>query len=192
VSDADTVAAAMRLAKSLYHDDSDEAFDAMEQATPPEKSTALYALEVLAARVRDLEAERDHLRAEVAALRGGIERISDDYIPSSDRETPLALLEMRSALSDLLQTPQPKPQPEPPQPRTVREWLETIPCPKWRAAALRNMESPADEERSLRAALLGAFNWDDSPEGHDAWNRVYSAVVSRTPLPPCPFGKEGA
>jgi len=62
----ETIAAAMRLADTLYKDGCAEAWDAVQLLAPPEKGAGLYALEVLASRVRELEAERDQLRAEAA------------------------------------------------------------------------------------------------------------------------------
>jgi hypothetical protein len=154
--------------------------------------------EFTAGQIDRLTQERDALRAEVAALREALERVKrhgpimgsrGDY-----RQGQLDVLESvaRIAGQALAFPTQPQPQPEPPQPRTVKQWLETIPCPKWRAAALRNMDNPNQEEDSLEHAILGAFSWKDSAEGYAAWNRVYWAISTGTPLPPCPFGKEGA
>ncbi len=88
----------------------------------------------------------------------------------------------------------PTPAPEPPhapgdpaewQPTTIRGWLETLPD-GYRERALANMGEGSGLRGSTEADDLGtavayAFNWTESPEGHDFWSRV-----SRGELPPLP------
>jgi hypothetical protein len=46
---------------------------------------------------------------------------------------------------------------------------------------------------SLASALIGAFSWDESPEGGDFWEQVYSFYAHPNPkrqLPPLPVTVE--
>ena len=55
--------------------------------------------------------------------------------------------------------------------KTTRDWLTEIPDPEIREKALRNMDEDSAnlEAQSISDALLGAFNWSKSPEGHRFW-----------------------
>jgi hypothetical protein len=149
-----------------------------------------------------LHRELLHLRSEVAALRETLTAIS--RMDTSQTASPglcAAVIHAMDAL-EWLEHRQPHLQPEPPQPRTAKQWLETIPCPKWRAAALSNLLQHdskwpmcwvADTKKpSLHDAVCYGFIWDETPEGMNAWQAVAIACLTNTPLPPCPFGKEGA
>lgn len=64
---------------------------------------------------------------------------------------------------------------------SVAYWLQQLPEPH-RSMALANLQ-PHDWKRSelepvtkLSWALLGAFGWDTSPQGHQYWNEVYATV----------------
>lgn len=69
------------------------------------------------------------------------------------------------------------------QPRTIRQWLETLPD-GYRERALANMvEGQGDSERDdLGGALDSAFYWEGSPEGHEFW----STIRKGGELPPLP------
>jgi hypothetical protein len=75
---------------------------------------------------------------------------------------------------------------KPAQPRTVREWLETIERPLTRAAALRNMSACWGDLRpgnkwSVESSLQVAFAWVSTPEGDNFWSAV--AIGQRPPYP---------
>lgn len=57
--------------------------------------------------------------------------------------------------------------------KTIKEYLESLPEPA-RAQALKNLlPSEQDKEaENLSDALLGAFEWAGSPEGHKYWMDV--------------------
>lgn len=79
------------------------------------------------------------------------------------------------------------PAPVSPQPRTIREWLETLP-PGYRERALKNMEhsSSGRAELNMWDALDQAFVWGDSPEGLGFWEDVSLYFDTETPLPELP------
>lgn len=75
---------------------------------------------------------------------------------------------------------------EPVKPTTVKEWLETIPIPAIREAALRQHDLgfrvyyiPSD----LSGAIGAAFLWRKSIEGNDFWDSCYEAASGRRPWP---------
>ncbi len=72
--------------------------------------------------------------------------------------------------------------PETQRPRTVREWLATIPEAE---AALRNMlPDNADTHRgSAHQALARAFGWRGSPEGYDFWYTVHERLERESLTP---------
>lgn len=72
--------------------------------------------------------------------------------------------------------------------KTIREWITTLDQP-YRNMAL-NMLTAYDREKgqyirdraflkeiSLSEAVLGAFEWKSSPQGHDFWGRLYTKLV---------------
>jgi hypothetical protein len=66
-------------------------------------------------------------------------------------------------------------------PRTVKEWLATIPESE---AALRHMD-PRNSEfytPSAHRALLRAFDWSKAPERYDFWSAVYDRLQRESPL----------
>lgn len=72
---------------------------------------------------------------------------------------------------------------EPEQPRTIRQWLETLPD-GYRERALANMDKGFEnyEVCDLRGAIAAAFLWADSPEGLDFW----ASIADDNVFPPLP------
>lgn len=64
--------------------------------------------------------------------------------------------------------------------KTVKEWLEGLEEP-YRSQAFENVEElnvhPGGvlfaREESLSSALIGAFDWGKSPQGHKYWENIY-------------------
>lgn len=57
--------------------------------------------------------------------------------------------------------------------KTIKEWLSELPEPT-RSQALENMNPLLENKREgcLWGALTGAFNWEDSPQGHSYWSAI--------------------
>jgi hypothetical protein len=72
---------------------------------------------------------------------------------------------------------------EPEQPTTIRGWLETLPD-GYRERALANMDHrfAAVDSINMGLALIEAFTWCDSPEGHSFWSSIADDGV----FPPLP------
>lgn len=74
------------------------------------------------------------------------------------------------------------------EPRTIRQWLETLPD-GYRERALANMDPnlAEDDASNMGNAIdLGSY-WDQTPEGHNFWSQVsihYAHI--RLALPPLP------
>ena len=61
--------------------------------------------------------------------------------------------------------------------KTIREWLEELPEP-YRTQAIDNT-SESDlmiEEESLADAVIGAFSWNESPEGEIYWGDFHDTL----------------
>lgn len=60
--------------------------------------------------------------------------------------------------------------------KTVKEWLEELPEP-YRNKALHNMKHPNKcIVTNIKDAIMGAFVWSESKEGHDYWDNLYSSL----------------
>lgn len=69
-------------------------------------------------------------------------------------------------------------------PKTTLSWLKRLPQPiRDLALARRNVAVDGKESASLSQALLNAFIWDLTPEGHDFWERVCHAAGTGDPFP---------
>lgn len=77
------------------------------------------------------------------------------------------------------------------QPKTIREWLETLPD-GYRERALANMDAEdAHINRfHLPDAIRSAFIFSDTPEGADFWNSLLRAMYYQEDLPPLPNPSE--
>lgn len=69
--------------------------------------------------------------------------------------------------------------------KPIREWLNELPYPI-RSRAIRNAEDFRKPfldkpEISLREAVLGAFIWHETPEGHEFWNAVSMGETPELP-----------
>jgi hypothetical protein len=71
-------------------------------------------------------------------------------------------------------------------PTTVRGWLETIPDPAIRAAAIRQCEDWDKNCTNLPDSILKVWNWDLTSEGVEFWKRCYDAAYDGTPWPVYP------
>jgi hypothetical protein len=71
-------------------------------------------------------------------------------------------------------------------PTTVRGWLETIPDPAIREAAILQCEEWSKNCTNLPASILKIWNWDLTSEGVEFWNRCYDAAYDGTPWPGYP------
>jgi len=74
-----------------------------------------------------------------------------------------------------------------PAPKTVKQWLETLPD-GYRERALANCTRPDGLETSLHHTIPAAFRWADTPEGGKFWKQVYlwACNPDKNPLPPLP------
>lgn len=61
--------------------------------------------------------------------------------------------------------------------KTIKEWFNDLP-EDVREKALRNTDDLRLEstELSLKSALIGAFAWEDTPEGGDYWGKIYTSL----------------
>lgn len=61
--------------------------------------------------------------------------------------------------------------------KTIKEYLNELPEP-YKTQALKNIESIKTDcfAISLEDAILGAFLWDFSPEGHDYWQDLHDGI----------------
>ena len=72
--------------------------------------------------------------------------------------------------------------------KTIKEWLQELPEP-YKGQALQHAHSGHLEREvpNLRQALLCAFSWDSSPEGHKYWQRAskgkYLPYATQTNIP---------
>lgn len=69
------------------------------------------------------------------------------------------------------------------QPKTVEQRLQELPEPH-RAQALTNTPqinkvAIPDEDEELSDVLQGAFNWDQTPEGFEYWENVWSDLKTK-------------
>ena len=57
--------------------------------------------------------------------------------------------------------------------KTVKEWFELLPI-EIREKAISNTKPHLLESTDfkLSMAICGAFNWNESPEGHDFWEKI--------------------
>ena len=72
--------------------------------------------------------------------------------------------------------------------KTIKEWLNEIPEPEIREAALRNMDIEKErwygdpielrERETLSRAICCAFTWEDTPEGHDFWQDYENKLIN--------------
>lgn len=67
--------------------------------------------------------------------------------------------------------------------KTVKEWLELLPEP-YRSKALRNAKqcpwsSIHAKTYSAARALLDAFDWEESPEKHEHWFKLYDDLMNK-------------
>lgn len=64
--------------------------------------------------------------------------------------------------------------------KTIKEWLNEIPEPEIREAALRNMDLEyKDVERDcLSDAIHASFSWGSSIEGVDFWRDFYNNLIN--------------
>lgn len=69
------------------------------------------------------------------------------------------------------------------QPKTIREWLETLPD-GYRERALANTPRPDREFDTFEEALDEAFIWHFSPEKYAFWRTVASFMRGHSSLPP--------
>lgn len=76
------------------------------------------------------------------------------------------------------------------------EWLKRIKDPAIREKALQNVNLyPLHPERIVYAfawAILWAFHWDKTKEGHSFWDSHYSNPPELLPEPPAPIDREAA
>lgn len=61
--------------------------------------------------------------------------------------------------------------------KTTEEWLNELPA----EAASKALENTPKlllnvPEESLKSAILGAFAWYKSPEGHNYWQEIYDSL----------------
>lgn len=82
--------------------------------------------------------------------------------------------------------------------KTFEEWLELLPD-GYRERAIANIDENRryneDFSKSIKVALLYSFNWDDSKEGREFWQKVYDSIdhddtINYLLLPPLPDKKE--
>ena len=62
--------------------------------------------------------------------------------------------------------------------KTIFNWLAELKQP-YKTKAIDNT-SPNNltyERNSLHQAVLGAFEWDKSPEGDEYWRNLYNAIL---------------
>lgn len=60
--------------------------------------------------------------------------------------------------------------------KTNLEWLQELPEP-YRSQAIKNCKRlDGDTGFSVVDALAGAFNWDDSPQGHEYWAALHNEL----------------
>lgn len=69
--------------------------------------------------------------------------------------------------------------------KTIREWLNDLPEPI-SSRAIKNAEGYHkpfldESEISLREAVLGAFAWDETPEGDEFWCSVSHGQTPELP-----------
>jgi len=63
--------------------------------------------------------------------------------------------------------------------KSVKEWLEELP-EEIRDKAISNTKAALLEEvavaKSLKEAVLGAFIWGETPEGHKYWQEIHESL----------------
>ena len=55
--------------------------------------------------------------------------------------------------------------------KTIKQWFETFEDAEIRKRALRNADAKYqyDAEETIKQAILGGFNWNDTDEGIEFW-----------------------
>jgi len=61
-----------------------------------------------------------------------------------------------------------------PESKSHKRWLELLPIP-YREEAL-SKEINGGDCNSLKAAIVCAFNWDDTAEGHNYWSNLFESL----------------
>jgi len=77
---------------------------------------------------------------------------------------------------------------EPAKPKTIKDWLMELPD-GYRDLAIKNFDEGSlnlTTSSDVADALLGAFDWAASPQGHDFWEQVYKWCAGEATLPPLP------
>jgi hypothetical protein len=73
--------------------------------------------------------------------------------------------------------------------KTIKEYLEELPEP-WRSQALENYDPKfhphTKTTSSLESAISWAFDWSESPEGHEYWSTAHDSIIDGKPLVPEP------
>lgn len=61
--------------------------------------------------------------------------------------------------------------------KTIEQWLTELPD-ECRDKALKNMDAfdAKYQVDSLDAAVLSAFDWEQSPEGHNYWSAIHDKL----------------
>jgi hypothetical protein len=74
-----------------------------------------------------------------------------------------------------------------PAPKTVKQWLETLPD-GYRERALANLFEPEKTVANLATAITGIRAWSGTPEKYNFWSRVYGWAIDPDThtLPPLP------
>ncbi|MBE9490856.1 MAG: hypothetical protein IMY67_11220 [Bacteroidetes bacterium] len=59
--------------------------------------------------------------------------------------------------------------------KRTKEWLKAIKDKEVREKALENLtpDTADNLHYEFNEALLDAFNWSDTPEGHGYWNKIH-------------------
>ena len=69
--------------------------------------------------------------------------------------------------------------------KTVKEWFNELPD-GYRELALKNLNNPEYEAKTMHDAISGGFLWLDTNEGRDFWTELESHYMIGTPLPELP------
>lgn len=97
--------------------------------------------------------------------------------PVESHETPIGETQAKEVVTDETQIPKPT---------TVRGWLETIPDPAIREAAIRQCECWDKNCISVSDAILNIWDWGGTSEGVDFWEECRVAAKHNTAWPSYP------
>ena len=65
--------------------------------------------------------------------------------------------------------------------KTILEWLQQAKADgyEWADAAIENCKNGKKDAQTLRAAIMYAFTWDETPQGAEYWHKIYKSLKEK-------------